>query len=226
MLSRLRSTAVLISAFFIFLLGAVAACVVVNATTYHTVRINYLFADGTHAHDPYIATFTDGEPVDVTVTNPTINGYDPMTLNGGETNPSLLPDNGMQAKTIEVKYDHFNSDVTYTVYYVAGLSHYTHTSSRSSRSATASCSRDLRLPSRSMSCPRAMSRRVDAPCSTACSRPPCRFCPQAGMAVLWSGCWSLPPPLATASGRSTRISRARRPFSRGRGRPSTGVWRG
>ncbi|MBQ7744534.1 MAG: InlB B-repeat-containing protein [Ruminococcus sp.] len=124
MLSRLRSTAVLISAFFIFLLGAVAACVVVNATTYHTVRINYLFADGTHAHDPYIATFTDGEPVDVTVTNPTINGYDPMTLNGGETNPSLLPDNGMQAKTIEVKYDHFNSDVTYTVYYVAGLSHY------------------------------------------------------------------------------------------------------
>ena len=87
-------------------------------------------------------------------------------------------------------------------------------------------SRDLRLPSRSMSCPRAMSRRVDAPCSTACSRPPCRFCPQAGMAVLWSGCWSLPPPLATASGRSTRISRARRPYSRGRGRPSTGVRRG
>lgn len=124
MLSRLRSTAVLISAFFIFLLGAVAACVVVNATTYHTVRINYLFADGTHAHDPYIATFTDGQPVNVTVTNPTINGYDPMTLNGGETNPSLLPDNGTQAKTIEVKYDNFNSDVTYTVYYVAGLSHY------------------------------------------------------------------------------------------------------
>ena len=124
MLSRLRSTAVLISAFFIFLLGAVAACVVVNATTYHTVRINYLFADGTHAHDPYIATFTDGEPVDVTVTNPTINGYDPMTLDDGETNPSLLPDNGTQAKTIEVKYVNFNSDVTYTVYYVAGLSHY------------------------------------------------------------------------------------------------------
>ena len=124
MLSRLRSTAVLISAFFIFLLGAVAACVVVNATTYHTVRINYLFADGTHAHDPYIATFTDGEPVDVTVTNPTINGYDPMTLDDGETNPSLLPDNGTQAKTIEVKYDNFYSDVTYTVYYVAGLSHY------------------------------------------------------------------------------------------------------
>lgn len=124
MLSRLRSTAVLISAFFIFLLGAVAACVVVNATTYHTVRINYLFADGTHAHDPYIATFTDGQPVNVTVTNPTINGYDPMTLNEGQTNPSLLPDNGTQAKKIEVKYDKFNSDVTYTVYYVAGLSHY------------------------------------------------------------------------------------------------------
>ncbi len=124
MLSRLRSTAVLISAFFIFLLGAVAACVVVNATTYHTVRINYLFADGTRAHDPYIATFTDGEPVNVTVTNPTIDGYDPMTLNEGETNPSLLPDNGTQAKTIEVKYYNFNSDVTYTVYYVAGLSHY------------------------------------------------------------------------------------------------------
>ena len=123
MLSRLRSTAVLVSAFFIFLLGAVAACVVVNATTYHTVRINYLFTDGTHAHDPYIATFTDGEAVNVTVTNPTINGYDPMTLNDGETNPSLLPDNGTHAKTIEVKYDNFNSDVTYTDYYVDGLSH-------------------------------------------------------------------------------------------------------
>lgn len=96
----------------------------INAVTYYTVRVNYLYTDGTHAHDPYIATFPAGGEVDVTVTNSTINGYDPMTLNPGETDPLALPENGAQAKTIDVSVDALNSDITYTVYYVAGLSHY------------------------------------------------------------------------------------------------------
>ena len=96
----------------------------INAVTYYTVRVNYLYTDGTHAHDPYIATFPAGGAVDVTVTNPTINGYDPMTLNPGETNPLALPENGNQAKTVVVNVDALNSDISYTVYYVAGLSHY------------------------------------------------------------------------------------------------------
>lgn len=96
----------------------------ITAVTYYTVRVNYLYTDGTHAHDPYIATFPAGGAVDVTVTNPTINGYDPMRLNEGETNPLALPNNGTQAKTIDVHVNELNSDVNYTVYYVAGLSHY------------------------------------------------------------------------------------------------------
>lgn len=96
----------------------------VNAVSYHTVRVNYLYADGSHAHDPYIATFPSGDPVNVTVSNPTIDGYDPMTLNPGETDPLALPENGAQAKTIDVSVDALNGDINYTVYYVAGLSHY------------------------------------------------------------------------------------------------------
>ena len=96
----------------------------INAVTYYTVRVNYLYTDGTHAHDPYIATFPARGAVDVTVTNPTINGYDPMRLNEGETILGRLPENGVQAKTIDVHVNELNSDVNYTVYYVAGLSHY------------------------------------------------------------------------------------------------------
>ena len=96
----------------------------INAVTYYTVRVNYLYTDGTHAHDPYIATFPAGGAVNVTVTNPTINGYDPMTLNAGEIDPLALPEKGAQAKTIDVSVGALNGDITYTVYYVAGLSHY------------------------------------------------------------------------------------------------------
>ncbi len=96
----------------------------IGANTYYTVRINYLYVDGTHAHDPYIATFPADQPVNVTVTNPNVNGYDPMMLNEGETNPLTLPNNGTPAKTTAVSIDSLNANVTYTVYYVAGLSHY------------------------------------------------------------------------------------------------------
>lgn len=96
----------------------------IGANTYYTVRINYLYVDGTHAHDPYIATFPADQPVDVTVTNPNVNGYDPMMLNEGETDPMALPENGTLATTTAVNIDTLDHNVTYTVYYLAGLSHY------------------------------------------------------------------------------------------------------
>ena len=96
----------------------------IGADSYYTVRVNYLYVDGTHAHDPYIATFPAGKAVDVTVTNPNVSGYDPMMLNEGETDPRALPENGVLAKTTAVKIDKLEHNVTYTVYYLAGLSHY------------------------------------------------------------------------------------------------------
>lgn len=124
MLLRFKKNVVYAAVLGLFLLSAIVTSVIVNATTYHTIRINYLYVDGTHAHDPYIATFSAGQPVDITVTNPNVNGYDPMMLNEGETNPMALPNSGALAKTTAVNIDSLNNNVTYTVYYVAGLSHY------------------------------------------------------------------------------------------------------
>lgn len=124
MLLRFKKNVVYAAVLGLFLLSAIVTSVIVNATTYHTIRINYLYVDGTHAHDPYIATFSAGQPVDITVTNPNVNGYDPMMLNEGQTNPMALPNNGALAKTTAVNIDSLDHNVTYTVYYVAGLSHY------------------------------------------------------------------------------------------------------
>ena len=96
----------------------------ISADSYYTVRINYLYVDGTHAHDPYIATFPADQAVDITVTNPNVSGYDPMMLNEGETNPMALPENGTLATTTAVNINKLEHNVTYTVYYLAGLSHY------------------------------------------------------------------------------------------------------
>lgn len=124
MLLRFKKNVVYVAVLGLFLLSAIVTSVIVNATTYHTIRINYLYVDGTHAHDPYIATFSAGQPVDITVTNPNVNGYDPMMLNEGQTNPMALPNNGALAKTTAVNIDSLDQNETYTVYYVAGLSHY------------------------------------------------------------------------------------------------------
>ena len=124
MILRFKKRVVYTAVLALFLFSAIVTAVIVHATTYYNIRINYLYVDGTHAHDPYIATFSAGQPVDITVTNPNVNGYDPMMLNEGATNPMALPDNGALAKTTDVNIDSLNHNVTYTVYYVAGLSHY------------------------------------------------------------------------------------------------------
>lgn len=114
----------LVSVFLMITLLLDLSTLYISADTYYTVRINYLYVDGTHAHDPYIATFPADQPVNVTVTNPNVSGYDPMMLNEGETNPMALPENGTRATTTAVNIDALDHNVTYTVYYLAGLSHY------------------------------------------------------------------------------------------------------
>ena len=96
----------------------------IGADSFYTVRINYLYVDGSHAHDPYIATFPADQAVNITVTNPNVSGYDPMMLNAGETDPRALPDNGTLATTTAININTLDHNVTYTVYYLAGLSHY------------------------------------------------------------------------------------------------------
>lgn len=96
----------------------------IGADSFYTVRINYLYVDGSHAHDPYIATFPADQAVNITVTNPNVSGYDPMMLNEGETDPRALPENGTLATTTAINIDTLDHNVTYTVYYLAGLSHY------------------------------------------------------------------------------------------------------
>ena len=54
-----------------------------NAVSYYTIRINYVFKDGTPAHDPYVATYPEGASIDLTVTNPAIDGFVPMTSDEG-----------------------------------------------------------------------------------------------------------------------------------------------
>ena len=98
--------------------------IVCTADTYHTIRINYYYIDGSPAHDPYIATFTAGAEVDLTVTNPNVNGFEPMQLNTGETDPTQLPSNGVGMKTIDFDYASITENVTMDIYYVAGLTHY------------------------------------------------------------------------------------------------------
>ncbi|MBR2280494.1 MAG: hypothetical protein IJ903_06205 [Ruminococcus sp.] len=108
MLLRFKKSVVYAAVLALFLLSAIVTFVIVHATTYHTIRINYLYVDETHAHDPYIATFSADQPVNITVTNPNVDGYDPMMLNEGETNPMALPNNGALAKTTAVNIDSLN----------------------------------------------------------------------------------------------------------------------
>ena len=108
----------------VVLLMAAIGTVIVNSISYYTVRINYLFSDGSPAHDPYIATFSVGEPLDYDVTNPNVSGFDPMMLTDEGNDPAALPTGGVSAPTTHSKTNELNGDITYNVYYIAGLTHY------------------------------------------------------------------------------------------------------
>ena len=114
-LPRLKRTALFIIAMFVFLIGMIVASVVVSADTFHTVRVNYYFLNGQPAHDPYIATYkmlNDPVSVDLTITNPNINGFIPMVLNDGFTNPSTdLPSHGVKKEKITYSNSNFTERI-------------------------------------------------------------------------------------------------------------------
>ncbi|MBK6088496.1 InlB B-repeat-containing protein [Ruminococcus difficilis] len=90
------------------------AVISVLADTYYNVRINYYFADGTPARDAYVATYPAGADVNLTVTNPTIDGFVPMTAQEG----------GDSALTTTFNITSISASETADVYYIAGLTHY------------------------------------------------------------------------------------------------------
>ena len=108
----------------VVLMMAAIGTIIVNSISFYTIRINYLFSDGSPAHDPYIATFSVGEPPDYDVTNPNVSGFDPMMLTDEGNDPAALPTGGVSAPTTHVETNELNRDITYNVYYIAGLTHY------------------------------------------------------------------------------------------------------
>lgn len=108
-LSKLLSLVLVLGLFFdsFVILG--------DAVSYFSLRINYCFIDGTPAHDPYVATYPAGtENINITVTNPRIDGFDPMTSAEG----------GLSAATTTFEIDSLSENVNVTVYYIAGLTSY------------------------------------------------------------------------------------------------------
>ena len=113
-----------IATMLVVLIGAAITLMVVYAQSFHTIRINYLYTDGTPAHDPYIATFNSETPLDYDVTNPNVSGFEPMSLNDPENDPAALPTGGVSEATTHIETASLQSDMTYSIYYVAGLTHY------------------------------------------------------------------------------------------------------
>ncbi len=87
---------------------------VAYANDYHTVRVQYLFSNGTIAHDPYVAVFPDGSDVDITVNNPILPGYKAVTS---------LDDDAQTALTTKLDFT-VAEDHTIDVYYVPDVVNY------------------------------------------------------------------------------------------------------
>lgn len=112
---RLKKTSLfMLIAMFVFLVGMIFTATIVCADTYYTLRVNYYYIDGTPARDAYVAVYPEGEDVDLTVTNPNIDGFAPKTAAEG----------GDSALTTVFRYDNLDSNHTENVYYVAGETHY------------------------------------------------------------------------------------------------------
>ncbi len=98
--------------------------IAVSSVSFYTVKINYYFIDGTPAHDPYIATYNVGEALNYDVTNPAVSGFEPMALTDPANDPAALPTGGVSEATTHIETASLQSDMTYSIYYVAGLTHY------------------------------------------------------------------------------------------------------
>ena len=98
--------------------------IAVSSVSFYTVKINYYFIDGTPAHDPYIATYNVGEALNYDVTNPAVSGFEPMALTAPNNDPSALPTGGVSEEKTHIQTASLDGDITYNIYYVAGLTHY------------------------------------------------------------------------------------------------------
>ena len=109
-----RSLISLISVIVLVSLMFNLSAILGSAEVFYSIRINYVFSDGTPAHDAYVATYREGAAVDLTVTNPQISGFMPMTAKEG----------GVSAETTQFHQEHIDRNITETVYYLAGLTRY------------------------------------------------------------------------------------------------------
>ena len=98
--------------------------IAVSSVSFYTVKINYYFIDGTPAHDPYIATYNVGADLNYDVTNPAVSGFEPMALTDPANDPAALPTGGVSEATTHIETASLDGDITYNIYYVAGLTHY------------------------------------------------------------------------------------------------------
>lgn len=114
MSTALKKTVFLLTTLSFLVAGLFVSAFITNADTYYTIRINYVFKDGTPAHDSYVAAFPAGKNVNTTVTNPNITGFAPMTAEEG----------GESAESTVLNYPSIDSNVNITVYYIAGLTRY------------------------------------------------------------------------------------------------------
>ncbi len=88
--------------------GAFTTMIVGYASDYYTVRIDYLFDNGETAYDSYIAVFEKNSEVNVTVTNPYIQGY--LAVESLEEDADPMPTVDIQGQITE--------DRSMTVYYI------------------------------------------------------------------------------------------------------------
>lgn len=115
--STLRRTLLCLMLLLMLFVSVVLTALVSNAVTYYTLRIDYLFTDGSKAHDPYVAVLAAGTDVDIEVTNPALPGYKAASsVSPGPDDPAVL--------TTHLEYNDLHADDTVTIYYVPDLVHY------------------------------------------------------------------------------------------------------
>lgn len=96
---------------FVTMTLVVAVCVssmIVFADDFCKITIEYLYADGQPAYEPYVAVFRSGDDVDITVNNPEVLGYTPK---------KSLAEDAADEPVTELKYNNISSDYTIKVYY-------------------------------------------------------------------------------------------------------------
>ena len=113
MKQNIRHRVILLLILVLLIAGAFLSMVVADASEYCTIRVDYLFENGKTAYDSYVAVVEKGQPVDITVTNPSISGYNPVD--------SLDDTTAQPAPTTHIEYGELTEDLTMKVYYVPDI---------------------------------------------------------------------------------------------------------